>query len=116
RILLDRRTITAAALDRALAEQAERPFERLGETLVRIGACEEKALLEAVAEQVGVPFVDLDRRLVDRDVLDSVPAELRDRYSVLPMFLVGGALTLAMAEPTNVFAIEEVREATGAHV
>jgi type IV pilus assembly protein PilB len=115
-ILLARGAVTERHVDDALNEQSVRPGERLGDILVGMGACPRRAVLEALAHQVGVPYVDLDARLADPTVLDLVPRELRERHLVHPMFLVEGRLTLAMVEPTNVFAIEEVGQAAGAEV
>ncbi|MEM9883870.1 MAG: ATPase, T2SS/T4P/T4SS family, partial [Planctomycetota bacterium] len=113
-LLLQRGDVTAEQIDQALAYQKSRGHRKLlGEVLVELDFVTEAQVMAALAEAYGVPFADLDPALVDPKVVALLDRELLEKHHVLPLFLVRGRLTVAMAEPTNVFAIEEVERLTG---
>jgi type IV pilus assembly protein PilB len=109
-LLVSRGVITAEQLAKALATQKEQGHKRLvGEVLVEQKLVTPEQLLEALAEGYGVPFVRLSPRMVDPHCLELLPREFLDKHTVAPLFHVGGKLTVAMADPANVFLIEEIQ-------
>jgi type IV pilus assembly protein PilB len=93
----------------ALDEQVIRGVS-LGRVLVEAGVLSESQLVSALAQQVGLPFVDLDEYNVDRKAVVLIPGSLCRRYTVLPIGFEGGSLLLAMADPGNVLALDDVRQ------
>lgn len=113
-LLLDRGHIQTAQLNRALDEQRRSHHQKLlGEILVELRHCSEDQVAEALAESHGFPFARLTPRLADGKVIGLLPDAFLDGNLALPLFLVDGVLTVALAEPTNVFLIEEIERLTG---
>jgi type IV pilus assembly protein PilB len=108
-ILLDDGLVTQDQLLAALDEQVIRGVS-LGRVLVEAGVLSESQLVSALAQQVGLPFVDLDEYNVDRKAVVLIPGSLCRRYTVLPIGFEGGSLLLAMADPGNVLALDDVRQ------
>jgi len=82
--------------------------DKLGTILVRLGAITEDRLLEFLSRQYNVPAIVLSQLDIDTDVLRLVPGPLAEKLEVLPIRRTGNTLTLAMADPTNVLAIDDV--------
>ncbi|HVL90755.1 MAG TPA: PilT/PilU family type 4a pilus ATPase, partial [Actinomycetota bacterium] len=106
---------TREQLGVALERQRE-TGQFLGKILLEMGLVDEGTLVEAVARQIGVPFIDLTQRRPTADVLAMVPAEMARKHAVVPAALEGNTLILAMAEPTNVAAVREIAAMTGLEV
>src|SRR5215467_14518053 len=102
-------------LQRALAEQ-KGGTEKLGSILVRLDLVNEEQLISFLSRQYGIPSVTLSNLDVDADILRLVPAQLAKKYEVLPVKRAGNTLTLAMADPTNVFALDDVAFMTNLQV
>jgi type IV pilus assembly protein PilB len=111
-ILLEKGLITQEQLDEALQVQ-KNTTEQLGRILVDLGYVSERDVLRAHAEQLGVPFLELDRTSVDEDVAKAIPQSVVQRYNAVPIRREGNRLTVAMADPTNVFALDDIRLITG---
>ena len=111
-ILLERGLISQEQLDEALKVQ-KNTTEQLGRILVELGSASEKDVLRAHAEQLGIPFLELDRTSVDEDVAKAIPQSVVQRYNAVPIRRSGNRLTVAMADPTNVFALDDIRLITG---
>jgi type IV pilus assembly protein PilB len=88
----------------------------LGEVLVEQQFCSEDAVLECLAVEFGVPYVRLESRLFDPKMFETIPREFIEKHTVLPLFKVRNTLTVAVAEPTNVFLLDELRELAGCEV
>src|SRR5437016_3800482 len=99
--------ITEAQLRQALAEQKGKT-EKLGSILARLGFITEEQLIGFLSRQYGIPSITLNNIDVDAETLRLVPAPIARKYEVLPVKRIGGTLTLAMADPTNVFALDDV--------
>lgn len=110
-ILLDEGLVTQDQLLAALDEQVLRGHS-LGRVLVESGVLSEGQLVSALAQQVGLEFVDLDVYPVDRTAVSAVPGALCRRYTVLPIGYQNGSIILAMADPGNVLALDDVRQLT----
>lgn len=116
-LLLSEGLITREALAEAL-ERQKAEGGKLGYHLVQTGAVNEEDLVHLLSEQYGIPAIDLRSLFphVDRDLLDLIPEEIAGRYLVFPVHKTGNILTLAMADPTNVVALDDIRFRTGCEV
>jgi type IV pilus assembly protein PilB len=116
-VLVERGIITAEQLRQALEVQSQKGHKRLlGEVLIDLGFVQEQQVLEILAESYGIPFAAQVARLADPKVLEVLPRDFIEQHKVLPLFLVRGVLTIAVAEPTNLFLTEEVQRLTGYQV
>ena len=110
--LLDNGLITPDQLADAELVQQEQG-RSLGRVLVEKGYLEERDLVRTLAEQIGMDFVDLSEADVDPIAASSIPESLAERHNLLPIaFEPDGALVVAMSDPANVFALDDVRAVT----
>jgi type IV pilus assembly protein PilB len=115
--LVDHGIINPDQLQRALEEQRMSSSQKLlGEILVDRGMATEEQICEILAEGYGVPFARVNPRITDPKVIELLPREFLEQHTVLPLFLVEGILTVAVAEPSNVFLMEEIERVTGKDV
>jgi len=114
-LLLKAKLITQDQLEAALKLQREEGGN-LGEALVRVGAASESAITETLSQQFGVPSIDLTSFAIDPNVIKIVPGEVARKYGVLPVNKTGATLTIAMGDPTNVFAMDDIKFMTGYNV
>ena len=114
-LLIKAKLITQDHLDAALKSQREEGG-KLGEALVRIGAVSEADITETLSQQFGVPSIDLAHFEIDPNVIKIVPGEVARKYGVLPVNKTGATLTIAMGDPTNVFAMDDIKFMTGYNV
>ncbi|MEQ1605155.1 MAG: type IV-A pilus assembly ATPase PilB [Pyrinomonadaceae bacterium] len=89
---------------------------RLGSNLVRLGYVSDDVVTAVLSRQYGVPSINLDLFQIDVDVIKLISEDVAMKYSVLPISKVGATLTLAMADPTNVFAMDDIKFMTGLNV
>ena len=114
-MLLREEIITQEALTLALAEQKSKGG-RLGSNLVKLGYLSDDTLVQFLAKQFRVPAVDLSQNSIDPSSLSTITPETARQYGVIPIKRVGRTLTLAMSDPTNVYALEDIRFHTGLDV
>jgi len=114
-ILIEAGLLTEQQLEKALAVQ-QQTGERLGTILINLGYVTEQSMIEALELQLGVPFVDIRQVPVDKEAIAAVPMALAQRWQVLPLAKQGKKLRVAMADPTNFYAIDAIRLATGYEV
>jgi type IV pilus assembly protein PilB len=107
--------LTAEQLKKALAEQKGSP-EKLGSVLVRLNFVNEDQLIGFLSRQYGVPSITLGQLDIDPDVLKLVPSPIARKYEVIPVRRMGNSLALAMADPTNVFALDDISFMTNLQV
>ena len=107
--------IEPAQLQEALALQ-QKEGGRLGTNLVKMGYLDEQELVEQLSKHFGVPSVDLDGVEVDETILKIIPGDIARKYTILPVSKAGATVTLAMIDPTNVFAMDDVKFMTGYRV
>ncbi len=107
--------ISREQLQRALEEQ-KHSSEKIGTILVRQGLITEDQLIGFLSRQYGIPSITLSQLDIDPEVLRLVPAQIARKYEVLPITRLGNTLTLAMADPTNVFALDDVAFMTNLQV
>lgn len=85
----------------------------LSSALVYLGYVDQKTLARIIAEQIGLPFIDFERFAPDPDAVSSIPEEVARKYNVFPVKITDGSLILAMANPRDIIAIEEIKNQTG---
>jgi type IV pilus assembly protein PilB len=89
---------------------------RLGTNLVKLGFLTEEKLVTFLSKQYGVPAINLSEYKIDPSILKLIPADMAKKYLILPVARVGATLTITMADPSNVFAIDDVKFMTGYNV
>ncbi|HJU94257.1 MAG TPA: type IV-A pilus assembly ATPase PilB [Pyrinomonadaceae bacterium] len=114
-ILVRENLISPQHLREALDYQREHGG-RLGFNLVKLGLISDDMITAVLSRQYGIPSVNLDLFSIDPSVLSLIPQEVAQKHSVLPLSRVGATLTLAMVDPTNVFAMDDVKFMTGLNV
>ncbi len=102
-------------LERALARQ-KRTGEDLGKVLIQLELISEEQLTVLLSEGLGVPPIDISRIKIDPDVVNILPKDIASKYQILPISKMGDNLTLAMADPLNIFAIDHVENLTNLHI
>ena len=114
-LLTSSKMITEDQLKEAIGLQ-RREGGRLGTNLIKLGYITEEKLVSFLSKQWGVPAVTLSDFMVDPSVLKLIPYEIARKYLVVPVARVGATLTIAMADPSNVFVIDDVKFMTGFNV
>jgi len=114
-LLIDEGLLTEAQLDAALTEQT-RSGKPLGRLLIEQGTISEAELVRTLARQIGLEFVDLADWTIDGSVSSLVSEALARRYQAIPIGWEDGKLVVAMADPSNVFAVDDIRALAGADV
>src|SRR5688572_1884499 len=89
---------------------------RLGTNLVRLGFVSDDVVTAVLSRQYGVPSINLELFQIEESTIKLIAQEVALKYSVLPISKVGATLTLAMADPTNVFAMDDIKFMTGLNV
>ncbi|CAN5470331.1 type IV-A pilus assembly ATPase PilB [soil metagenome] len=89
---------------------------RLGSNLVRLGHVSDDVVTAVLSRQYGVPSINLDLFQIEAEVIKLISEDVALKYSVLPISKVGATLTMAMADPTNVFAMDDIKFMTGLNV
>ena len=111
-LLLRTGKIDQQQLQEALAYQKEQGG-RLGTALVKLTHITENQLVEALSQHFGVPSVDLTEIDIDEVVVKIIPADIARKYTIVPVSKAGATVTVAMLDPSNVFAMDDVKFMTG---
>ncbi len=111
-ILLKHSLITKEQLDKALEVQKANGG-KLGTNLVKLGYVTEEDITRCLSKQFGVPSVNLSFFEIDSSVLELVPSEVCRKYDLIPVNKAGATLTIAMADPTNIHAVNDINFITG---
>src|SRR5579859_4769120 len=114
-ILVRDSLITSDQLKQALDHQ-KREGGRLGTCLVKLGLVSDEDITAVLSRQYGVPSINLKFYEVDPSVIKLIPQETAVRYQIVPLSRVGSTLTIAMTDPTNVFAMDDIKFMTGFNV
>jgi type IV pilus assembly protein PilB len=114
-ILIEQGFITSEQLEQALEEHRRTP-KSLGRTLIDLGMIKESNLVRALAEQVGLEFVDLTEHPIDATATTLLPEALARRYRAIPIGERDGKLLVAMSDPANVYALDDIRTITNRDV
>lgn len=111
-LLIDTGLITQPQLEVALEIQKNNN-KRLGKVLIDLDYVSEHAMIEVLEFQLGVPHVDLSTLAIPPEVIALLPVSLVERHQIIPIRRVGKKITLAMVDPTNFYAIDDVRMVSG---
>ena len=114
-LLIKEKLITPPQLQEALDHQRANGG-RLGSSLVKLGVLTEDEITAVLSRQYGIPSINLAYFEVDPSVIKLIPMETALKYQVLPLSRVGSSLTLAMVDPTNVFAMDDIKFMTGFNI
>jgi type IV pilus assembly protein PilB len=114
-LLLKEKRISAEQLQDALGYQRQNGG-KLGANLVKLGFVTDDEITSLLSKQYGVPSIALNQFEIDPAVVKLVPAETARKYQIVPLSRAGATLTIAMTDPTNVFAMDDVKFMTGYNV
>src|SRR5687768_5552384 len=114
-LLLKEKRITPEQLQEALNYQRQNGG-KLGFNLVKLGFVRDDEITSLLSKQYGVPSIALSSFEIDSTVVKLVPAETAQKYQIVPLSRAGATLTIAMTDPTNVFAMDDIRFMTGYNV
>lgn len=114
-LLLKEECITALQLQEALDRQEEHGG-KLGFNLAQLGFVEDDEIASVLSKQYGVPSINLTQFDIDASVIQLVPAATARKYEIVPVSRDGATLTIAMSDPTNVFAVDDIKFMTGYQV
>src|SRR5438477_2774817 len=114
-LLVKEKVITQEQLEQAIKLQKEASC-RLGTALVKLGFMTDEDVTNFLSKQYGVPAINLSYFEIDPAVVKLVPVETAKRYQILPLSRVGASLTIAMVDPTNVFAMDDIKFMTGFNI
>jgi type IV pilus assembly protein PilB len=114
-LLLKEKRISPEQLQDALNYQRQNGG-KLGLNLIKLGLVKDEEITSLLSKQYGVPSISLQKFEIDPAVIKLVPAETAQRYQILPLSRSGATLTIAMTDPTNVFAMDDIKFMTGYNV
>jgi type IV pilus assembly protein PilB len=114
-LLLKEKRITPDQLQEALTYQKANGG-KLGYNLVKLGFVKDEELTALLSKQYGVPSINLAQFEIDPAVIKLIPAETAQKYQIIPLSRAGATLTIAMTDPTNVFAMDDIKFMTGYNV
>jgi len=116
-ILVANNLITRENLARSLEEQKESSGQlKLGTILIKNGYISEQDLTSFLSKQYGVPSINLSELEVDQAVIKIIPAEVAQKYQIIPVNRAGSTLIVAMSDPSNIFAVDDIKFMTGYNV
>src|SRR5256714_9623090 len=114
-LLVREKILTTDQLDQALRKQKE-TGGRLGSVLVKMGLLTDEEVTNFLSRQYGVPAINLQFFEIDPNVVKLIPEETARKHQILPLSRVGASLTIAMVDPTNVFAMDDIKFMTGFNI
>jgi type IV pilus assembly protein PilB len=114
-LLVQKALLSEEQLQRA-KQEAESTGTRVGYQMTKLGFIEEAELAEAVSNQYGVPMITLDDFQVDSEVIALVPEDVAQKHTILPVNRAGSTLIIATSDPSNIFAMDDVKFLTGYNV
>jgi len=114
-LLIKENFITTEQLETALKHQRQHGG-RLGSILINLGYVEDDDVSSVLSKQYGVPSINLAYFEIDTSVIKLIPLDVAQKYLVIPLSRVGSTLTIATADPTNVFAMDDIKFMTGFNV
>ena len=114
-LLLKEKRITPAQLQEALTYQ-KTAGGKLGLNLVKLGFIKDEEITALLSKQYGVPSINLAQFEIDPGIVKLIPAETAQKYQIVPLSRSGATLTIGMTDPTNVFAMDDIKFMTGYNV
>ncbi|BBB32735.1 type IV pilus assembly protein PilB [Thermotomaculum hydrothermale] len=114
-ILIEAGLITQKQLEEALTYSKKHNL-RLGEALIQLNFVSEEDILKAISQQLNIPYLEVGNMLFDPEVVGILPENFCKRNKVIPLFLVDDTLTVAVADPLNIYLIDDIASMTGKKV
>src|SRR5918993_780141 len=114
-LVLKEKRITPAQLQEALSYQKTHGG-KLGMNLVKLGFVKDEEITALLSKQYGVPSINLAQFEIDPAIVKLIPSETAHKYQIVPLSRSGATLTIAMTDPTNVFAMDDIKFMTGYNV
>src|SRR5574341_332998 len=114
-LLLKEKRITPQQLQEALNYQRTNGG-KLGFNLIKLGYVKDEEITALLSKQYGVPSINLAQFQIDPAVIKLIPADTAQKYQIVPLSRAGATLTIAMTDPTNVFAMDDIKFMTGYNV
>jgi len=114
-ILIKRGIISEEKLNQALQVQKEKGGS-LGEILVSQGAINQRDLLAILSQELGIPPISLSKYKIDPEISKFIPKKIAVNYQIMPVSRMGNVLTVAMSDPMNVFALDDIKNVTGMEI
>jgi type IV pilus assembly protein PilB len=114
-LLVQKNLLSPEQLERA-QEEAKLTGSRVGLQLTKLGFIQEEELAEAISSQFSVPTINLDEFEIDPDVIKLIPEDVATKHTIVPVNRAGATLIMATSDPSNIFAIDDVKFLTGYNV
>ena len=114
--LLVKENILSAKQLHTAREQVRAKGGRLGSQITQLGFLDENELTDFVAKQYGVPSINLDEFEIEAAVIALIPEEVATKHTVIPVNRAGSTLILATADPSNIFALDDIKFLTGYNI
>ncbi len=114
-LLVEEEVIDNRQLQIALAKQ-KKLGKRLGEILVELGYCDREDIIKVLGDQLGIAYVELERIVITSEVLSIVPKDLAVKYKLIPFMKNGTLLHVAMEDPLDIYALDELEAKTGLEI
>ena len=111
-LLIERGVITKKQLEHALETQKEKGG-LIGQVLVNLGYATEEAIAQALTAQYGFPYLPLENYEIDSEIVKIVPKNVASQFCLIPIDKIGSNLTIAMSNPLNNLAIEDIELVSG---
>ena len=114
-ILVEKGLITAEQLRQAELERKASP-KSLRKIFTEKGLINEEDIIAFLSQQYNLPFIDLANYLIDPEIIDLIPEDLAKKHLIIPILKIGNDLTVAMIDPSDVFALDELHMKTGLNI
>ena len=110
-MLIEAGKITPQQLEDAIAEQ-RKTGEKLTKTIVKMGLLKEKEIVQSLGQHLGIQVIDLSKYQIDKELVRLIPQDVAMKYQLVPVFKDLNVLTIAMVDPSNAYAVDEVTRLT----
>jgi type IV pilus assembly protein PilB len=114
--LLVRENLISVQQLRKAQEEQQKTGTRLGTALIKTGAIEESKLTDFLSKQYGVPAINLKDFDIEADIIKLVPKEVAEKHLVIPVNRAGPSLIVAMCDPSNIYAVDDLKFLTGYNI
>ena len=114
-LLIKRGVITQDQVSRA-KEEVNKTGLPIEKALERLGFISESDIIKTIADSINIPFIDLSDYLIDPEVIKLIPESTAKKFKAVPLFKIGDSLTVAMSDPQDVVALDEIRIKSGMSV
>src|ERR1700722_10573928 len=114
--LLVRENLISVQQLRKAQEEQQKSGARIGSALIKTGAIEESKLTDFLSKQYGVPAINLKDFDIDPEIIKLVPKDVAEKHLVIPVNRAGPSLIVAMSDPSNIFAVDDLKFLTGYNI